>query len=103
MTSTFTVLPVPLDHLFSPGDDINSIVTEALATIQWPDESTGINDGDIIVVTSKVVAKAEGRVVEAASRESVIDQQAERIVAVKNTPRGVTKIVQTSHGLVLAG
>ena len=34
MTSTFTVLPVPLDHLFSPGDDINSIVTEALATIQ---------------------------------------------------------------------
>ena len=102
MTSTFTVLPVPLDHLFSPGDDINSIVTEALATIQWPDESTGISDGDIIVVTSKVVAKAEGRVVEAASRESVIDQQAERIVAVKNTPRGVTKIVQTSHGLVLA-
>lgn len=102
MTSTFTVLPVPLDHLFSPGDDINSIVTEALATIQWPDESTGIGDGDIIVVTSKVVAKAEGRVVEAASRESVIDQQAERIVAVKNTPRGVTKIVQTSHGLVLA-
>ena len=102
MTSTFTVLPVPLDHLFSPGDDINSIVTEALATIRWPDESTGISDGDIIVVTSKVVAKAEGRVVEAATRESVIDQQAERIVAVKNTPRGVTKIVQTSHGLVLA-
>ena len=102
MTSTFTVLPVPLDHLFSPGDDINSIVTEALATIRWPDESAGISDGDIIVVTSKVVAKAEGRVVEAASRESVIDQQAERIVAVKNTPRGITKIVQTSHGLVLA-
>jgi len=102
MTSTFTVLPVPLDHLFSPGDDINSIVIEALATIRWPDESTGISDGDIIVVTSKVVAKAEGRVVEAASRESVIDQQTERIVAVKHTPRGVTKIVQTSHGLVLA-
>lgn len=102
MTSTFTVLPVPLDHLFSPGDDINSIVIEALSTTRWPDESTGISDGDIIVVTSKVVAKAEGRVVEAASRESVIDQQAERIVAVKHTPRGVTKIVQTSHGLVLA-
>ena len=102
MTSTFTVLPVPLDHLFSPGDDITSIVTEALSTIRWPDESTGITDGDIIVVTSKVVAKAEGRVVEAASRESVIDQQAERIVAVENTPRGITKSVQTSHGLVLA-
>ena len=102
MTSTVTVLPVPLDHLFSPGDDINSIVIEALSTIRWPDESTGISNGDILVVTSKVVAKAEGRVVEAASRESVIDQQAERIVAVKHTPRGVTKIVQTSHGLVLA-
>ena len=102
MTSTFTVLPVPLDHMFSPGDDISSIVIEALSTIRWPDESTGISDGDIIVVTSKVVAKAEGGVVEAASRESVIDQQAERVVAVKHTPRGVTKIVQTSHGLVLA-
>ena len=102
MTSTFTVLPVPLDHMFSPGDDINSIIIEAISTIRWPDESTGISDGDIIVVTSKVVAKAEGGVVKAASRESVIDQQAERVVAVKHTPRGVTKIVQTSHGLVLA-
>ena len=101
MTSTFTVLPVPLDHLFSPGDDINSIVTEALATIRWPDESTGIRDGDIIVVTSKVVAKAEGRVVR--------QHRASHYRSTGRANRGreehsawCTKIVQTSHGLVLA-
>ena len=52
MTSTFTVLPVPLDHMFSPGDDINSIIIEAISTIRWPDESTGIRAGAILVAVA---------------------------------------------------
>ena len=66
MTSTFTVLPVPLDTC-SPPVTTSPPSSPRPSTIRVY-ESTGITDGDIIVVTSKVVAKAEGRVVEAASR-----------------------------------
>jgi len=102
MSTALTVLALPIEHSFAPGDDINSIVLQALTSAVWPDGSTGLRDGDVVVVTSKVIAKAEGRIVLADSREDVIDQQAKRVVATKQTPRGITKIVQTSHGLVLA-
>jgi coenzyme F420-0:L-glutamate ligase/coenzyme F420-1:gamma-L-glutamate ligase len=55
-------------------------------------------DGDIVIVTSKVVAKAEGRVLEAADREDAISAETVRVVA----RRGPLRIVQTRHGLVLA-
>lgn len=91
-----------MDHRFAPGDDLDQLVLDAITTAQWPDGSVGIRDGDVVVVTSKIVAKAEGNIVEAASRDEVIDREATRIVATKTTPRGITKIVQTHHGLVLA-
>jgi coenzyme F420-0:L-glutamate ligase/coenzyme F420-1:gamma-L-glutamate ligase len=49
------------------------------------------------VVTSKIVSKAEGRVV-AAPREQAIEAETVRVVA----RRGATTIAQTRHGLVLA-
>lgn len=85
-----------------PGDDIDAIVAVAAAGVEWPTGDRGLEDGDIVVVTSKVVAKAEGRVVAATSRDDVIADETVRIVATKETPRGVTRIVQTRHGLVLA-
>jgi coenzyme F420-0:L-glutamate ligase/coenzyme F420-1:gamma-L-glutamate ligase len=56
-----------------------------------------LRDGDILVVTSKIVSKAEGRVI-SADRERAIDDEAVRVVA----RRGPTRIVETRHGLVLA-
>jgi coenzyme F420-0:L-glutamate ligase/coenzyme F420-1:gamma-L-glutamate ligase len=56
-----------------------------------------LHDGDILVITSKIVSKAEGRVVRA-DRERAIDGEAARVVA----RRGQTRIVETRHGLVLA-
>jgi len=102
MTKQLQVLPLPLDHSFAPGDDLNAIVLDAISTARWTDDSSGVVDGDVIVVTSKIIAKSEGRIVQAHSREEVITEQAERVVATKITPRGVTSIVQTAHGLVLA-
>jgi len=57
-----------------------------------------LGDGDIVVVTSKVVAKAEGRVLEADDREAAIAAETVRVVA----RRGPLRIVETRHGLVLA-
>lgn len=72
-----------------PGDDLAALVARA---------ASGLRDGDVVVVTSKVVSKAEGRVLQAADREAAIDAETVRLVA----RRGATRIVETRHGLVLA-
>ncbi|MSO26720.1 MAG: coenzyme F420-0:L-glutamate ligase [Candidatus Nanopelagicales bacterium] len=84
----------------APGHDLAALINAT--EISWPDGSTGFSDGDIVVVTSKIVAKAEGRIIIAQSRDAAIDSETVRIVATKVTPRGTTKIVQTQHGLVMA-
>ncbi|MGA8847612.1 MAG: coenzyme F420-0:L-glutamate ligase, partial [Nocardioides sp.] len=56
-----------------------------------------LRDGDIVVVTSKVVSKSEGRVVPG-SREEHLEAATARVVA----RRGATTIVRTQHGLTLA-
>lgn len=57
-----------------------------------------LEDGDVLVVTSKIVSKAEGRVVRADDREAAIDAETVRLVA----RRGPTRIVETRHGFVMA-
>ena len=56
-----------------------------------------LRDGDVLVVTSKVVSKAEGRVVRA-GREQAIRDETVRVVA----RRGPTSIVETGLGVVMA-
>ena len=70
------------------GDDLAALVAPALAPLA---------DGDIVVVTSKIVSKSEGRVVSGA-REDALAGETDRVVARK----GPTRIVRTHHGLVLA-
>ena len=69
------------------GDDVAALIAPA-----------GLRDGDVVVVTSKIVSKAEGRVLVADDREKAIDAETVRVVA----RRGGTRIVQTRQGLVLA-
>ena len=85
-----------------PGDNLPAQVVQAITAVSWPDGTHGVRDGDIVVITSKVVSKCEGRIVTATSRDDVIDRETVRDVASKRTPRGLTRIVQTRHGLVLA-
>jgi len=56
-----------------------------------------LRDGDVVLVTSKAVAKAEGRVVPG-TREELLPDETSRVVA----RRGSTVIVRTHHGLTLA-
>ena len=96
------VAAVPIEHAFTTGDDLVALIGPHLASVTWSDGSSGLRDGDIVIVTSKVVAKCEGRVVEAASRDEWIDRESVRTVAEWRTPRGNTRVVQTRHGLVMA-
>lgn len=59
---------------------------------------TGLENGDTVVVTSKIVSKAEGRLAQAADREDAITRETVRVVA----SRGSTRIVETRHGFVMA-
>lgn len=74
------------------GDDLAELVAEAVAGSGRP-----LVDGDVLVVTSKIVSKAEGRSVRM-DREKAIDAETERVVA----RMGRTRIVQTRQGLVMA-
>lgn len=72
-----------------PGDDLAELIASAA-----PD----LRDGDVLLVTSKIVSKAEGRIVEADSREDAIDAETVRVVA----RRGPLRIVENRQGLVMA-
>jgi coenzyme F420-0:L-glutamate ligase/coenzyme F420-1:gamma-L-glutamate ligase len=78
------------------GDGITSLVGHR------PCGGYGLLNGDIVVVSSKVISKSEGRLVSAASREPAIDAETLRVVAERQTPRGVTRIVASRSGPVLA-
>jgi coenzyme F420-0:L-glutamate ligase/coenzyme F420-1:gamma-L-glutamate ligase len=57
----------------------------------------------VVVVTSKVVSKAEGRAIAAADREQAITDETVRVVAVRDRPEGPPlRIVENRLGLVLA-
>lgn len=71
------------------GDDLAKLIAAA-----EPD----LADGDVLLVTSKIVSKAEGRVVEAGDREAAIDAETVRVVA----RRGTLRIVENRQGLVMA-
>jgi coenzyme F420-0:L-glutamate ligase/coenzyme F420-1:gamma-L-glutamate ligase len=81
----------------TPNTDLAALI---MVAAPW------IEDGDVLVVTSKIVSKAEGRLVEVpaagpereAVRDAVLAAETARTVA----RRGQTRIVQTHHGLVMA-
>ncbi|MEI6624408.1 MAG: coenzyme F420-0:L-glutamate ligase [Actinomycetes bacterium] len=86
----------------TPGTDLAAAIGPGLQSVRWPDGSVGLQPGDIVVVTSKIVSKAEGRIENAVDREAAIDRESVRTVATRATATGTTRIVQTRHGFVMA-
>jgi len=70
-----------------PGDDLADLLLPLV----------DLSDGDVVVVTSKVVSKAEGRL-RRGTREEALPGETVRVVA----RRGPTAIVRTRHGLTMA-
>lgn len=74
------------------GDDLAALIAEAAHA-----SGTALVDGDVLVVTSKIVSKAEGRSL-SIDRDEAIDAESVRVVA----RAGKTRIVQNRQGLVMA-
>ncbi|MFE7744499.1 coenzyme F420-0:L-glutamate ligase [Nocardia sp. NPDC057455] len=91
------ILPITGLPEFRPGDDLAEQIARCAP---W------LADGDVLVVTSKIVAKVEGRIVEApldpeerdAVRRGLVDQEAVRVLARK----GRTLITENKLGIVQA-
>ena len=84
------------------GDDLVGLIAEAINASIAEDPDAALRNGDILVITSKIVSKAEGMQVPAADREKAIALDTVRVVAERVHPGGVTQIVETRHGLVMA-
>jgi coenzyme F420-0:L-glutamate ligase/coenzyme F420-1:gamma-L-glutamate ligase len=89
--TAYYVTAVPGIPEVEAGTDLAAVVAER----------ADLRDGDIVVLTSKVVSKAEGRVRTLApgeTRDDAVGPETDRVVA----RRGPTSIVRTRHGLVMA-
>ena len=60
-----------------PGTDLVAAVAAAAAA----DDHGPLRPGDIVVITSKIISKAENRYAEAADREAVITDESRSVVA----------------------
>lgn len=92
------VMPVRGVPEVSPGDDLPLIIWEAL-----DGSAIALEDGDIVVITHKVVSKAEGAIVEVDpddpnSHRPVALEQASAVIR----RRGDLVITQTKHGFICA-
>ncbi|WP_338607795.1 coenzyme F420-0:L-glutamate ligase [Pelagibacterium nitratireducens] len=85
-----------------PGDDLVALISNAIDTMATSDPDAALADGDILIVTSKIVSKAEGMQVPIAARDMAIEEDTVRIVAERAHPGGITRIVETRQGLVMA-
>jgi coenzyme F420-0:L-glutamate ligase/coenzyme F420-1:gamma-L-glutamate ligase len=72
-----------------PGTDLGALVVRVVRQ--------ELADGDVVLLTSKIVSKAEGRL-RAAAREHAVRAETVRVVA----RRGPTSIVENRLGLVMA-
>jgi len=90
---TLEIIPITGLPEFRDGDDIPAILCGPL-------RGMGLSTGDVVVVTQKVVSKAEGRVVPSGhgQRDALIEQETRRVVARK----GDILIAETHHGFVCA-
>lgn len=84
------VVPVSGIGEIGRGDDIAAAIVDHL--------EQDFADGDVLVVTQKVVSKAEGRLVPAGERRAAIERESARILR----RSGEMVIVETVHGLVCA-
>ena len=100
-----SIFPVTGMGDVTPGDDLVALLAEVVFPADRASSPVpgGLVDGDVLVVTQKVVSKAEGRLVDVdpddiAAIHALIERESVRIVR----RRGDLLITETRHGFVCA-
>ena len=101
MTENITLIPLTGIGEVEPGADLARTVAAALApeVVDGPE----LRQGDVLVITQKIVSKAEGRLVpidhdDPAAKVALVEQESVRILR----RRGDLIISETTHGFVCA-
>jgi coenzyme F420-0:L-glutamate ligase/coenzyme F420-1:gamma-L-glutamate ligase len=110
---TISLIPIEGIGEIRPGDDLAELIFEATrapsgasgqAPLSCPDPGgVVLADGDVVVVTQKIVSKAEGRLVEvdpADPRSHKVHVEAEAVRIIRR--RGDLVMTETRHGFVCA-
>ena len=90
------LIPIPGLPEISPGDDLAELISQSCEK-----GSIEILDGDVLVVTQKIVSKAEGRLVDIdpeVGHKPLVEEESVRILR----RRGDLIISETKHGFVCA-
>lgn len=93
--AALTVLPVTGLGEVRPGEEVGALLAAAL--------DGAVRDGDVVVVTQKIVSKAEGRLVDLdgadpAAKTRLVEEESVRVLR----RRGDLLITETAHGFVCA-
>lgn len=93
-----TIYPLEVPGEVTAGADIGSVICDAAAAANFE-----LHDADVIVVTQKIVSKAEGRTAQVSEGDraavaALVEKEAVRILR----RRGDFIIAETRHGLVCA-
>ena len=101
MTDDITLIPLTGIGEVEPGADLARTVAAALV----PEAADGpeLRQGDVLVITQKIVSKAEGRLVpidhdDPAAKVALVEQESVRILR----RRGDLIISETKHGFICA-
>lgn len=95
-TSPVTLTPLLRFPEVCKGNDLAEMLLISLR-----DNGIQLRDGDILVISSKVVSKAMGLTAPADEQAEVVLSQSVRVVAERMTPAGVTRIVESVAGPVM--
>ncbi len=101
---SLTVTPVTGVGEIRPGDDLAAVLASALMSARdHGSVAPWVTDGDVLVVTQKVVSKAEGRIVDVdpddpGAKRSLVQSESVRVLR----RRGDLLISETRHGFVCA-
>lgn len=96
MDGAITIIPIRSVGDVTRGDDVAAVLTAALKR-----EDIALEPGDVLVITHKIVSKAEGRVVavaDDANYRSLVREQAAEVIR----KRGDLVITKTAHGFICA-
>ena len=88
--TAITIFPIEGIPEVTAGDDLGLLLVDAAGH--------SLRDGDVVVVTQKVVSKTEGRVVPERDREKAVDAESARVLRRTET----LTISETRHGFVCA-
>ncbi len=104
-TAGLTIFPVIGMGEVQPGDDLAELLADLLVTAgdHRPVVPGGLRPDDVLVVTQKVVSKAEGRIVsidadDPSAKVALVESESVRIVR----RRGDLLITETRHGFICA-